>query len=101
MAAMTGSLADLTPSMQTVLIRAYTQGIELEDPRVSARTIGALEARGLIHLRTSKKGRTSWRTTPTGYGLVVLQVPRFLAARSEYGYTHLPSKAMRHEPEAA
>jgi hypothetical protein len=96
----TSRLADLTPPMQAVLIRACTQGVGLDEP-VHPRTIRALEARNLIHQRTSPKGRTSWRTTPAGYGLMVLDVPRFLAARSEYGYTHLSSRAMRHEPEAA
>jgi hypothetical protein len=83
---MSQSLADLTPTMQAMLIRALTQGVDLDDPR--ARTIRALEARGLIHQRTSGKGRTSWRTTATGYSVVVLDAPCCLAARSEYGYTH-------------
>ena len=94
-------LADLTPAMQAALIRAHTQGLPCTDPGVHPRTVQALQTRGLIHRRTSQKGRTSWRATDTGRGLVCMHVPRLLAARSQYGYTHRPSQAMWQEPEAA
>jgi len=94
-------LADFTPLQQQFLLKACTQGVDPDDPICTPRRTKKLEDAGLIHKRQSKKGRVSWRTTDVGRGMVAAHVPRLLARRSQYGYTHQPHQAMRHEPEAA
>ena len=65
-------------------------------------TINALAQRGLIHRRTSRKGKTSWRATDTGRGLIASAglVATYLHRRSQYAYTHLEIFALLREPEA-
>jgi hypothetical protein len=102
-------LQDFGPRQRELLLKANSQGVELNDPLATeasrvvpdATRADVLEAAGLIHKRTSKKQRTSWRTTDVGRAVVSTHVPRFLAARSEFGYTHLPHRALWQEPEAA
>lgn len=92
-------LADFGPRQREFLLRAFTQGVDLDDPLATPARTGKLEMTGLIHKRTSKKGRTSWRVTDIGRGIVTGHVPTLLAARSEYGYVHKPWLAMKGEPE--
>ena len=65
------TFADYGPRIQEFLLRAYNQGVDLDDPLCTPARVTKLETAGLIHKRTSKKGRTSWRVTDTGRGLVM------------------------------
>jgi hypothetical protein len=87
----------LSDTARRVLYRAYSQGVA--DGEASGRTITALHRRGLIEKRTSSKGRDLWRATAAGRDAALRQPPCFLAARSQYGYTEDPARAMFAEPE--
>jgi len=91
----------LTPRQQHALILAIAQGIRPDNPAVAAATIRSLHARGLIHLRTSRKRKALWKATDAGRGLIARTglEPTFLHRRSQYGYTHRYSQAMAREPE--
>lgn len=96
-------LRTLTPTQRKALRTACATGIRPVDIGESVKlvTIVSLEARGLVHLRTNRRGRKLWRTTDTGRGLVASSglLPTFLHRRSEYGYTHTLAQAMLGEPE--
>lgn len=94
-------LEDFGPRQREFLLRATTQGVELDHPLATSHRVACLQGAGLIHKRVSKKGRTSWRTTDLGRAITAGHVPRLLAAKSQYGYVHEPRKAMWQEPEAA
>lgn len=93
------TLADFTPIQQDFLLRAYWEGVLPDDPLATPKRTEKLSAAGLIHKRTSKKGRTSWRVTDFGRGIVAAHVPWFLHKRGFPSYTHQPWKAMKGEPE--
>jgi hypothetical protein len=84
------TFTDLGPAQQRFMRRALHEGVPLDDPLATqlvkrnperVTRAQALEARGLIHQRESKKGRRSWRCTDVGRGLVMAHVPVFLQAR--------------------
>jgi hypothetical protein len=92
---------DLSESQQHAMLRAFWDGIPVDDPRsvrVERRTANALEAHGLLVRRTTKKHKEHWRPTERGRELVTAHEPRLLGARS--GYTSDLAKAMFAEPEA-
>lgn len=100
------TFTDLGPAQQRFMVRACHEGVELDDPlavqlitKEKGTRAQILEARGLIHKRTSKKGRTSWRATDDGRGLVAAHVPLFLHRRGFPSYTQHTWRAMRDEPE--
>jgi hypothetical protein len=93
--------AEFTQRQQDFLLLATTQGVALDHDLASPARVKALLDAGLIHKRTSRKGRSSWRTTDEGRAIVMAHVPKLLARRSQYGYTHMPHRAMFGEPEAA
>jgi len=93
------------PRIQEFLIRACNEGVDLDDP-LATRLIRnghtraqLLEAAGLVHKRTSKKGRISWRATDTGRGIAAEHVPLFLNRRCFPSYTRKHWQAVRNEPE--
>jgi hypothetical protein len=97
---------DLGPAQQRFLLRACVEGVALDDPlatqlitKQKGTRAQMLERAGLIHKRTSKKGRTSWRCTDVGRGLVAAHVPVFLHRRGFPSYTQHTWRAMRDEPE--
>lgn len=92
----------LSPRQRHVLILCIAQGVRKDESGVPATTLRALEIKGLIHLRVSRKKREVWRATDAGRGLIARSglEPTFLHRRSEYGYTHSLAHAMRGEPEA-
>lgn len=92
-------LADFGPRQQDFLLKACSQGVPLDDPLATDTRVGQLEGAGLIHRRTSKKGRTSWRLTDAGRGVVSGHVPTFLHRRGFPSYTHQQHRAMLGEPE--
>src|SRR4051812_12203063 len=63
------TFADLGPAQRRFMLRAMNEGVPLDDPlatrliRDDKTRADLLRDAGLIHKRTSKKGRTSWRTT--------------------------------------
>jgi hypothetical protein len=123
------ALTDYGPRIQEFLVRAFNEGVELDDPLATVKRTNKLELAGLIHKRTSKKGRTSWRCTDTGRGVVMEHVGTFMvraaspairyrtlppragkkkgrhaiddrdAGVADKGYTHKPWRAMRGEGE--
>lgn len=93
------TFTDYGPRIQEFLLRAYSQGVALDDPLCTPARVKKLEDAGLIHKRTSRKGRTSWRVTDVGRGLVCAHVPVFLHRRGFPSYTHQPWRAMHGEPE--
>jgi hypothetical protein len=104
LAAMTvGSPHHLTPTQRRVMFMACDRGIRPKDVGTLVRvtTLNSLEVRGLIHLRTSRKGRRSWRATDAGRGLIASSGLRstFMHKRSEYAYTHTRTHAMLREHE--
>jgi hypothetical protein len=77
------TFTDLGPAQQRFMRRALHEGVPLDDPLATqlvkrnperVTRAQALEARGLIHQRESKKGRRSWRCTDVGRGLVMAHV---------------------------
>lgn len=95
------NFADMTPTQQTFLIRAYWEGVTIDDAICTPERTKKLEKAGLIHKRQSKKGTLRWRLTDIGRGVVMTHVPRFLAARTPPDYTSKSHRAMFKEPEAA
>jgi hypothetical protein len=102
------TFTDLGPAQQRFMRRALHEGVPLDDPLATqlvkrnperVTRAQALEARGLIHQRESKKGRRSWRCTDVGRGLVMAHVPVFLHKRGFPSYTHQAHRAMFGEPE--
>jgi hypothetical protein len=102
------TFTDLGPAQQRFMRRALHEGVPLDDPLATqlvkrnperVTRAEALEARGLIHQRESKKGRRSWRCTDVGRGLVMAHVPVFLHKRGFPSYTLKPWRAMHGEPE--
>lgn len=93
----------LTRAQRRVLCLACAQGIAPRDVGGAVRdaTVTSLEARGLIALRTNRKGRTLWRATDAGCRVVasVGLVPTFLHRHVAYGYTHTLARAAWREPE--
>jgi hypothetical protein len=92
-------LADFGPRQQELLCRALTQGVDLDDPLATQARTALLCDRGLICLRTSRKGRTAWRVTETGRLIVTGHVPTFLHKRGFPSYTHEQHRALHAEPE--
>jgi len=87
--------------MRRALRRAHAQGLPVDDPGVKASTLAALDERGLIEQKTSRRsGKTSWRPTDRGLELITKDQCNLLARRSEYGYTSSVAHAMLGEPEA-
>jgi hypothetical protein len=92
--------ADLTTKQREHLKHAC-ESINPKDDKIDQPTLDALKDMGLIHKTTNRKGRTVWRTTDTGRGLVASRglIPTFLHRRSQYAYTHSYHQAMAGEPE--
>jgi hypothetical protein len=93
------TLDDLSPRQRHALIVAATQGALPGQDGIRGVTIQALARKDLIHKRTSKKGRTSWRATDTGRYIVAAQVSVFLHKRLHRNYTNDPKHAVPREPE--
>jgi hypothetical protein len=99
------ALADLTPPMQRVLIRATAHGIRPQEVgyddehSVHPATVHALGRRGLLHLTVNRRGRELWRPTATGRAMVSEHVPLLLHRRAHRNYTHIPAFAAWGEPE--
>ena len=91
----------LSPVQRRTLVLCIAQGVRKDEPGISKATLRALQARGLIHLRTSRKKREVWRATDAGRGLIARSglEPTFLHRHSAYGYTSSLAQAMPHEPE--
>ena len=91
--------APLSARQRYVLILCVAQGIRKDE--APKRELRALEARGLVHLRVSRKKREVWRATDVGRHLIASEglAPEFLHRRSQYGYTRSRAQAMRSEPE--
>lgn len=91
----------LSGPQRRVLILCIAQGVRKDEAGVSKSTLRALQARGLIHLRISRKRREVWRATDSGRGLIARSglEPTFLHRHSAYGYTHTLAQAMPREPE--
>jgi hypothetical protein len=96
---------DYGPAAQRFLLRAFSEGVALDDPLATAvvrdgesRAI-RLERAGLVHQRQSKKGRVSWRCTDVGRGLVMEHRPVFLHRRGFPSYTLKSWQAMHGEGE--
>lgn len=91
----------LSAPQRRVLILCIAQGVRKDEPGVSKSTLRSLHARGLIHLRTSRKKREVWRATDDGRGLIAKAglLPTFMHRHSQYGYTHSLAHAMPREPE--
>jgi hypothetical protein len=102
---MTRTFADLGPAQRRFMLRALNEGVPLDDPlatrliREGRTRADLLKDAGLIHKRTSKKGRTSWRATDVGRGLCAAHVPLFLHRRGFPSYTRKPHEAWFGEPE--
>lgn len=93
--------AALSPAQRRVLVLCVARGVCRDDSGVPKQTLRALEAKGLIHLRISRKRREVWRATDSGRGLIARSglEPTFLHRRSEHGYTHSLAHALPREPE--
>jgi hypothetical protein len=93
--------ADLT-TKQREHLKLACEGINPRRPDINDATLAALKDMGLVHQTTNRKGRTVWRTTDAGRGLVASRgmLPTFLHRRSQYGYTASRHQAMAAEPEA-
>lgn len=92
--------ADLTPTQREHL-KLACEGINPKNENIDQAILTALKDLGLVHKTTNRKGRTVWRTTDTGRGLVASRgmLPTFLHRRSQYGYTSSHHQAMTGEPE--
>jgi hypothetical protein len=92
--------ADLT-TKQREHLKLACEGINPKNEKIDQLTLDALKDMGLVHKTTNRKGRTVWRTTDTGRGLVASRglLPTFLHRRSQYGYTSSYHQAMKGEPE--
>lgn len=91
------TLEDLRPPMRRALLLAANNGILAGEDGVHRSTVRALEARGLVHKRTSKKGRSAYRPTDVGRGLIAQDAPVFLHQRMYRNYTRDPAQAVRGE----
>lgn len=94
-------MRQLSSPQRRVLILCIAQGVRKDEAGVSKATLRALETRGLIHLRLSRKRREVWRATDDGRGLIARSglEPVFLHRHSQYGYTNSLARAMPREPE--
>jgi hypothetical protein len=90
---------DLGPLQRKFMLRAFNEGVALDDPLATEKRTGTLKTAGLIEKRQSKKGRMSWRCTDTGRGLVMAHTPVFLHRRGFPSYTTRQHEAMFGEPE--
>jgi hypothetical protein len=99
--AMPKTFAALGPKQRRFMLKAMNEGVALDDPLATRERTGNLKAAGLIHQRTSRKGRTTWRCTDVGRGLVMAHVPVFLHVRGFPSYTKSSHEAMLGEPEVA
>ena len=93
------TFTDYGPRIQELLLKAHTQGVDLDDVLCTPARIEKLEKAGLIHQRQSRKGKTKWRVTDVGRGLVCAHTPVFLHRRGFPSYTSKPWQAMVGEPE--
>jgi hypothetical protein len=89
---------DLGPLQRKFMLRAFNEGVSLDDPIATKTRCRSLE--GLIEKRQSKKGRMSWRLTDIGRGMVMAHTPVFLHRRGFPSYTAKTWEAMFAEPEA-
>ena len=90
---------DLGPLQRKFMLRAFNEGVSLDDPIATPKRTMALKAAGLIEKRQSKKGRMSWRCTDVGRGMVMAHTPVFLHRRGFPSYTTRQHEAMFSEPE--
>jgi hypothetical protein len=90
---------DLGPLQRKFMLRAFNEGVSLDDPIATEKRTQALKAAGLIEKRQSKKGRMSWRCTDVGRGMVMAHTPVFLHRRGFPSYTTRQHEAMFSEPE--
>ena len=90
---------DLGPLQRKFMLRAFNEGVSLDDPIATEKRTKALKAAGLIEKRQSKKGRMSWRCTDVGRGMVMAHTPVFLHRRGFPSYTTRQHEAMFSEPE--
>lgn len=90
---------DLGPLQRKFMLRAFNEGVSLDDPLATVKRTQTLHAAGLIEQRESKKGRVSWRCTDAGRSLVSTHVPVFLHRRGFPSYTTQAHEAMFGEPE--
>jgi len=101
---------DLGPLQRKFMLRAFNEGVSLDDPIATQLVNHApdwkrktradvLKDRGLIEKRQSKKGRMSWRCTDVGRGMVMAHTPVFLHRRGFPSYTTRQHEAMFSEPE--
>jgi len=90
---------DLGPLQRKFMLRAFNEGVSLDDPIATPKRTQALKDAGLIEKRQSKKGRMSWRCTDTGRGMVMAHTPVFLHRRGFPSYTTRQHEAMFSEPE--
>ena len=90
---------DLGPLQRKFMLRAFNEGVSLDDPIATPKRTMTLKAAGLIEKRQSKKGRMSWRCTDTGRGMVMAHTPVFLHRRGFPSYTTRQHEAMFSEPE--
>jgi hypothetical protein len=90
---------DLGPLQRKFMLRAFNEGVSLDDPIATDKRTSTLKAAGLIEKRQSKKGRMSWRCTDTGRGMVMAHTPVFLHRRGFPSYTTRQHEAMWAEPE--
>jgi len=90
---------DLGPLQRKFMLRAFNEGVSLDDPIATPKRTMTLQAAGLIEKRQSKKGRMSWRCTDTGRGMVMAHTPVFLHRRGFPSYTTRQHEAMFSEPE--
>ena len=90
---------DLGPLQRKFMLRAFNEGVSLDDPIATPKRTQTLKAAGLIEKRQSKKGRMSWRCTDVGRGMVMAHTPVFLHRRGFPSYTTRQHEAMFSEPE--
>lgn len=90
---------DLGPLQRKFMLRAFNEGVALDDQLATEKRTNKLQMAGLIEKRQSKKGRMSWRLTDVGRGLVMQHNPVFLHRRGFPSYTTREHEAMFGEPE--
>ena len=93
------TFSDYGPRIRDFLLKAFSEGVKLDDPLCTPARVTKLENAGLIVKRQSKKGKMNWRLTDTGRGLVMAHEPVFLHRRGFPSYTHKHWQAMQGEGE--